>query len=258
MNNIAFFLQNNYVERLTVPVAEYANLNKYNIIDRSSTVEFNPDTSEIDFSIYSKILIFGSVQFMHQCINSSLKAFVFYSRDAFNSEKWNSILGNNLLNHDGFICSTDEVKYYLTDTKMHIRPLDLDKAFVGKVYNLNEWMLVNVKNYSNDENIRCWLSLPKEIKSEYRCWVINGKLVEISQYRLDDKPYRLRILDSDLFKDFQQLSDLYHPAECFVIDIADTNSGYKIIEYNPIHGSGWYAADVNNILFEYVNYLSRI
>jgi hypothetical protein len=38
------------------------------------------------------------------------------------------------------------------------------------------------------------------------------------------------------------------PAPCVVLDVAQTAEGLHILEFNPIHCAGWYAAEVDIVL----------
>jgi hypothetical protein len=41
------------------------------------------------------------------------------------------------------------------------------------------------------------------------------------------------------------------------MDVAMTADGYKVIEFNPVHGSGWYAVDIAHVL-EAVMHASKL
>ena len=45
-----------------------------------------------------------------------------------------------------------------------------------------------------------------------------------------------------------QAVDRFQPAPVFVIDVAETDSGEKIIEYNTFNSSGFYFCDVGQII----------
>jgi len=50
----------------------------------------------------------------------------------------------------------------------------------------------------------------------------------------------------------RRLANRYLPTPCVVLDIALTDSGYKLVEFNPINSSGWYAADIGSVLDEWI------
>ena len=45
----------------------------------------------------------------------------------------------------------------------------------------------------------------------------------------------------------------WHPSYAYVMDIARTPDGFKLIEYNCINASGFYACDCNDIVWGLVN-----
>ncbi|WP_199028844.1 hypothetical protein [Ralstonia sp. ASV6] len=62
--SVAIFVQNNYVERLTAPVAIFARAAGITLYDRSSTTNFDPDDCGIDWTGFRFVLTYGSVQFL--------------------------------------------------------------------------------------------------------------------------------------------------------------------------------------------------
>jgi len=42
--------------------------------------------------------------------------------------------------------------------------------------------------------------------------------------------------------------DMWQPADAFVLDIALTHNGYKVLEVNCLNSAGFYAADVSKLV----------
>lgn len=251
MNSLAFFVQNNHVERVTVPVATYAHSRGIALEDRSSGQGFNPDDCGIDWTQYDVVLPYGSVQFLRRLKKSSLARFVLHDEVAFATSTWAPLFGDDALNGGGRVVSAAEVASLLERGAQHLRPDRVDKAFTGGVFDCDAWKQQQAERALEDTLV-CWASPLQDIQAEWRCWVVGGSIVEISQYRKAGQMARHVETSSEVWTVAQSFANRYVPAPCVVMDIAMTPTGYKLIEFNPLHGSGWYAARVDTVLDAWV------
>lgn len=241
---LAFFVQNNWVTPLTIPVAQYARARGIALEDRSSTPEFNPDDCGIDWTQYGCILPYGSVQFIRKLKASSLSSHIDLNPDKFATSTWAPLFGTRALNGEGFLLRASDVGDHLK-YPMHLRPDSEDKAFAGKVYSAEDWEDLYP---SLSPDLQCWASIPQEIEAEWRCWVVDGKVVEISQYRKAGQHFRQAVFDPLLFRQAQAFANSYTPARHVVMDLAEVKGKFRLVEFNPFYSSGWYAADIPKIL----------
>lgn len=244
----AFFVQNNYVERLTVPVASYAREHGIALEDRSSFVGFDPDDCGIDWSAYSFVLPYGSVQFIRKLKASSLSPFILHDEDRFATSAWAPIFGVEALNGGGTIISVGQVTDHLArNGSLHLRPDTVDKAFVGGVFDSTAWATLRGDRELADD-LACWVSPVAAIEAEWRCWIVGGKVIEVSKYREAGQHVRARETGVEIYAAAKRLADHYLPAPCVVLDVARVARQYVLVEFNPIHCSGWYAANVGAVL----------
>ncbi len=52
----------------------------------------------------------------------------------------------------------------------------------------------------------------------------------------------------DIAKYTEDRINEWHPLDAFVIDIADTEDGFKIVEINTLNSCGYYACDVQQLV----------
>lgn len=82
------------------------------------------------------------------------------------------------------------------------------------------------------------------IQAEYRCFVVDKKIVAQSQYmsrgHINHKPE----VPDFVLRRAEQYTELYQPARAFVMDVAIVGEQIKIVEYNCINCSGLYRANV--------------
>lgn len=161
--------------------------------------------------------------------------------------------GNLMLNYDGQISSLNEV---VIDTEAFLRPIDDTKFFAGAVFSpeeLKKWQqhIINLPNHEDLNTIGETLVLVssiKEIKAEYRYWIVAGKIVTSSRYKLEDiVKYSAEVNQhADAF--VQKCIDIWQPNKAFVIDVCETADDFRIVEINTITSSGFYAGNIEKIV----------
>lgn len=258
-----FVLQNNRMERLVYPVLDYCRERGYQWLDRSMTDDFDFDAVNYEEfgGHHQPMIVYGSVGWCKLAANCLVTGmYVWSGTKVFDSYYWQQTLGNGYLNHDGTLVRADSIEdlfsHYAFHDKYHLRPSNEDKAFLGAVYDRESWL-----RHKEERNVvghlPVMMSPLKKINAEYRSWFIDGKIIEISQYRLNDVHDRQRITDPKLFAVAEGIAEQLQVDHPYVLDFADTDDGFKLIETNPLHASGWYAANVGNVLDAWIEYVNK-
>lgn len=176
--------------------------------------------------------------------------------------------GALMLNHDAIIDHMYGVpmhfhKGYRPITgPFFIRPVDDSKAFTGYVTDpieFEDW-IGRIQALEFDGQLsngglltsmtKVMLCKVREIFSETRVWVIEGKVVTASGYKIGHhKQYSPPEMVDRRITDFaEEMSAIWRPNEAFVMDVADTPFGLRIVEVNNLNSAGWYKGDVNRIV----------
>lgn len=252
-----FLLQNNCFDRIgrsIQPCLDFCRQHGHDFVDRSMTGKFDPDAIGVEWSDWPSVIIYGSVGWMKRCRDSSLSPYCFCDSKAFAASTWIPILQAEALNGDGAVLPIAELLQRLAaGERLHVRPDSEDKAFTGGVYDLASWnAMLEERRIEGQKlpgsDLACSVSNLKAIEAEHRCWFFEGWLIDISTYRKDGERHVERCVDKRVFAEAERLAGIYLPLSSAVMDIAETSKGYKVIEFNQINASGWYAADVDAIL----------
>lgn len=173
----------------------------------------------------------------------------------------NDMLNENVLRLDEaveFLANRPATELWFT------RPsLDL-KQYTGMVDTAGElfaWLKDRLEcacsgSYQLAPDTKIVLSIPKTIDAEYRWFVVGGKVITGSMYRNNGQLYSQEQLDPDVIKEAQSFADKWLPSPCCVMDLALTDYGVKVIEFNCINSSGFYKCNIGKIfdaLWEYTN-----
>jgi len=163
--------------------------------------------------------------------------------------------GEHMLNYDNIFAKFGDLSKPSYEP-FFIRPIHDDKSFAGHISSWEQFKIWQKKviklrdTYTSlDENTEILVSSVKEIYKEYRFFIVNQKIAASSLYKLGNKVVaRNDFIDDDLRYFVHKRIWEYCPDRAFVLDVADTPNGYKIIEVNCINSSGFYACDVNALI----------
>lgn len=179
---------------------------------------------------------------------------VFYN-DNFNHKAWVKNIGDNLLNVDALVGGFGHMNPIWDE--FFIRPVEDRKIFAGQIVSKSEYKdwKIKTENAHKDgyttltPDTEVVLSSLKNIHSEWRFFVVDGKIVTGSLYKRYGILYQQPVLSHDEVISYaQELVDMWQPDRAFVIDIALTDKGYKVIEYNCMNSCGFYKSDVGKIV----------
>jgi hypothetical protein len=147
------------------------------------------------------------------------------------------------------------------------RPTKDSKAFTGQLFSKEAWyewrereMEVAGKisgNIALTKNTKVLIAPLKTIQQEVRCWVVGGKVVSASSYKIGSRTVYQNYDDESFFVDFaQKMVDLYQPAEAFVIDVCLADDKLKVVEINCINSAGFYDVNMNKLMTAVENHFT--
>jgi len=175
--------------------------------------------------------------------------------------------GSKMLNGDGWFGRFADVPSPPKDWRglFFIRPIHDNKAFNGRVMSYKqyqEWRHEVVDEgkrdgYILDGDTPVMTAQATNLYQEYRIWVVDGKVVTGSLYKLDRKPLYRAQVDEDVLRFAQSCVDEWKPADAFVLDIARTSLGLSVIEVGNINSAGFYEADMDRLVVALEAYATK-
>lgn len=167
-------------------------------------------------------------------------------------EKW----GKHLLNYDSVISTFSDAMP--KDGIFFIKPATDIKYFAGMVTTADQliaWQKgIATKGMSDDGTGLCHDTLvtvasSKNIYREARFFVVDGKIATFSTYKVGNRVIHDPHVDDYIIDYAQARINEYQPHRAFVIDICVTLEGCKIIEINTLNFSGFYASDMDKLVY---------
>lgn len=168
----------------------------------------------------------------------------------------NEHYGKEMLNHDMVVGKIREID---PDMDMFfIRPVEDTKSIVGAEYTkayYTEWKArimeaaLNPENYSTvtPDTMIC-IAPCKRIDAEYRCFVVNGRVATVSQYKMRRLPHFTSHVDDYIIAYVNDLVSTWQPDKAFVLDVALCDDKLSVIEANCINSSGLYEIDTQKLI----------
>lgn len=160
----------------------------------------------------------------------------------------------HMLNGDGyFMRSQDELPEWLPE-EFFARPADDTKLFNGGLFSKKGWNQ-NMRAYLEikkglEHNVKIFVAPDKQyIAKEIRCWIVEGKVITMSQYKLGILAHQKNYDHDEEARAFaQKMADIYVPSRAFVLDICLYQGEWKVVEINCINSAGFYEANMDKLL----------
>ena len=164
----------------------------------------------------------------------------------------------DMLNDEYIMSLKDAISFMKASRKgrdWFIRPSEDLKQFAGQVIEawecadwLEDAMLCDTSgSYHLDADTTVVIAEPKNLKAEWRWFIVDGKIVDGSMYRAHNQLIKKHEIDSEVIQEAQELADVWLPDACCVMDTALTDCGVHVVEFNCINSSGFYGHDVAKI-----------
>lgn len=173
------------------------------------------------------------------------------------------MLNDNVMRLDEaveFLSTRDKKELWFT------RPSKDLKEFTGMVDttgDIYEWLKDRLEcacsgSYQLQPDTKIVLSEPQSIDAEYRWFIVGGKIITGSMYRNNGQLFSQEQLDPDVIAEAQSFADKWLPSHNIVMDLALLASGeVKVIEFNVLNSSGFYACNINKIFDALWSYYNR-
>lgn len=171
-------------------------------------------------------------------------------------------LGDRMLNEPLYIGAISNLPNF--DDLVFLKCNSDSKQIAGRVWEPSEIVElkdVTEKQYANGNIVSpdtvVFVSTPKNTEYESRLVFLNGEYLTGSYYKHNNRPY-MKFLDNVEIISFAKdcIAD-YNPFPCTVIDIATTQCGMKVVEYNCFNASGFYQCEIDKIISSVSHYLEN-
>jgi hypothetical protein len=246
-----YILQNNIFREYNYNKI-YDSLNRLNL--EFEEVEIKPFIDDYTFETKrNDIFVFGGIKLAMISSKYGWKPGSLMN-DNHNFEVYSKHYKEKLLNYDSVIFNLgDDIEF---DGLRFIRPCADSKLFTGNVFSLETWNSLKDSILKNGKNpsLKIQLAQPKKIHKEFRLFIVGDEIVTGSQYSMNGIYYTSEVIDDEVIDFAKEMINIYKIADCFVMDIALTDNGCKIVECGCINACGFYKSDLIKLLISIENF----
>lgn len=171
--------------------------------------------------------------------------------------------GKHMFNSDAvFMKMKDFSPSLFEDEQLFIRPDKDLKEFAGHVVYKNTFMKwlkeIQGKGYLVNEETEILVSKASRVDCEWRIFVVDGKPISGSQYRIDYYCKTNPNVPKEVFDFVENMVKIWTPSPVFVMDICKVNDELSILEIGDFHSAGWYESDKVKVMQAVSDYAKGI
>lgn len=125
------------------------------------------------------------------------------------------------------------------------RPVEDSKKFTGRIF----WSWAEFSEWERKRPaVLCLFAPLREIFRETRLWIVQDQVVTASTYKEGKQVRYGPLVSEEVLVYAQERADEWSPAPAYVMDIAETPDGPKIVEINNINAAGLYSANIGKLV----------
>jgi len=172
-------------------------------------------------------------------------------------------LGYRMFNSDGkFMRMKDFSPSVFKDQEhLFIRPDKDIKEFAGNVikpYDFMQWKVqIEAKGWGVNEDTDILVAPASRIDEEWRVYVVDGKVIDGSRYRMDHYQSIIHELPDNVISYVYASIRVWQPAPFFVMDVCRVSDSLSILEIGDLHSAGFYASDKTKIIKAVSDYVEN-
>lgn len=208
-----------------------------------------------DVEINGPVICIGSYAMRHAAKRKGWWPGVF-DLAAFDYEAQRQAWPGQMLNDDFVAAPLSDILDRLPADEVFLRPIDDAKFFAGRVMRRSEIAAMVTSVCSLEEHDEAALApstlvmaaAPKRFLCEHRIWIVDSRVVAASQYVRDGRIHHSGAIDPDIVAYASARAGECSPLPAYVMDVASTDDGFRIVECNTFNAAGFYAADVGRIV----------
>lgn len=263
MRTVTWLIQSNLVDfqqQLDVrnyAIAAGARVKEVVVVPMENKLTFPEPLSEED----GIVIPYGSTSLVKRALADHAFEGLCYDPDTARVDRWLKER-DDLLNNNITICRVDQLHTFMpdhnADSYWFIRPLSDLKVFQGTCVPLRE-----IRRWETSRESRSFQIEPgtavvvaeaKNILAEYRYFIVGGKVISGSRYHPGGRKLPERVVDFERLANAQVMANGWLPHENCVMDLAETEEGMRVIEFNTINCAGFYNHDINAVIEALTHY----
>jgi len=185
----------------------------------------------------------------------------FFNEANLKTSVWAEKLGERILNHDALFMTLEEAFTLGGDKTYFMKPDNDLKDFCGDLITASDirsfYDKVSAGGFCFKPDIPVVLCPVKSIGWEYRLFMIEDRVIAKSSYRLKSMLCSSEPVPDRAVEFAERTARLWRPDDVYVMDVCETENGYKIVEFNCFNASGFYNCDIPTVVKEVSEFVAK-
>jgi hypothetical protein len=218
-------------------------------------IPFSDELPDIEYD--GPVLTYGATRFIKNVADAKKwKPGAFFDEKTFTVANCLRAWGDWMVNSDSVIVRLDSVSRLQHEAAddLFVRPDSDLKQFAGEVMTfsgLRDWAdTISGGGFEFDGSLLVAIASPKPIKSEWRVFAVEGRVIAATRYRLNGRLAPNADVPTNVISFVEARLREWTPAPAVALDIAEVGDDIRILELSDIHSAGQYAADIEAIVVE--------
>lgn len=202
-------------------------------------------------------IFYGSTRFVNLVYEAKRwQPCAFFDPVKFTTAHWGPLYGEAWLNHGSQITTLAKFCFEPHDPGrlFFVRPDKDLKEFQGGIWSfgdLQRWKTGLIKTDLGDEqlaHIPILVGEPWGIAREWRCFMVDGRVCQASQYRVRSKLNVSADVPTEVLVYAEQIARMWSPNDVFVLDVCESADNLYVLEVGCVNSAGFYACDIEQIV----------
>lgn len=221
-------------------------------------IPFSEEPPDVARDYSGPVIFYGAVGMVQTAFESGYwSPCAFYDPERFTYEAYMAGWEDAMLNADGRVVALKDFvslpfDYISKGTgQVHIRPVSDLKSFSGDVVEVDEavaWLGKIDSEGILEPDTPLWVSAPKRIEREWRCFVVDGRVVTGTQYRRNGRLDVESGLPDKVKRFCRNRAAFWLPHRVCVVDVCEVGGDLRIVEAGCFNSAGLYGADIEALV----------
>jgi ATP-grasp domain, R2K clade family 3 len=157
-----------------------------------------------------------------------------------------AVWGDLMFSPDGTVATASDALEALDRAPLFVRPDEDSKSFDGGVF--TGAAMLRAQLGSTPLETRVIVARARPVDAEWRCFVVNGSVIDSSEYRRAGRPSLHRGAPPRALELAERAAARWVPSDVTCIDIASSGDHFGIVEANCFNAARFYACDPATVI----------
>lgn len=213
----------------------------------AEVVPFVPELPPLPFTVDERAIVCYGPSFVPRVAAApAWRPGIFFDAATFRWSAMAAAWGDLMFSPDGAVMTVFDALEALAREPLFVRPDEDSKAFDGGVF--ADAATLRAQLGSTALETPAIVARVRPVDAEWRCFVVNGRMIDSSEYRRAGRPSLHRGAPPRALELAERAAARWMPSDVTCIDIASSGDDFGIVEANCFNAARFYACDPATVI----------